>query len=73
MAGAMRSARLLVVALCALSTRAAAATCPVVRTRLIPLPVYATLPNEGSTFGAMPVFLRVCDENERTQSIIAPS
>jgi hypothetical protein len=73
MAGAMRSARLLVVALCALSTRAAAATCPVVRTQLIPLPVYATLPNEGSTYGAMPVFLRVCDENERTQSIIAPS
>ncbi|MGE5048646.1 MAG: hypothetical protein ACM3PC_08775, partial [Deltaproteobacteria bacterium] len=42
-------------------------------TRLIPLPIYATLPNEGNTFGVMPVFLRVCDSNQRTQSIIAPS
>jgi hypothetical protein len=42
-------------------------------TRLIPLPVYSTLPNEGNTFGVMPVFLRVCDESERTESIIAPS
>src|SRR5689334_22959191 len=41
--------------------------------RLIPLPVYSTLPNEGSTFGFMPVFLRVCDANARTVSIIAPS
>jgi hypothetical protein len=70
----MRNARLLL-ALCTLwpAARAAADTCPVVRTEIIPLPVYATLPNEGSTFGAMPVFLRVCDPNERTQSIIAPS
>jgi hypothetical protein len=42
-------------------------------TRLIPLPVYATLPNEGNTYGVMPVFLRVCDASERTESIIAPS
>ncbi len=42
-------------------------------TRLVPLPVYATLPNEGNTFGLMPVFLRVCEHTERTQSIIAPS
>ena len=42
-------------------------------TRIVPLPVYATLPNEGDTFGFMPVFLRVCDENARTESIIAPS
>src|SRR5947209_12260548 len=42
-------------------------------TRIVPLPVYATLPNEGDTFGAMPVFLRVCDVNARTESIIAPS
>src|SRR5258708_6327530 len=41
--------------------------------RLIPLPVYSTLPNEGDTFGAMPVFLRVCDPAGRTQTIIAPS
>jgi hypothetical protein len=42
-------------------------------TRLVPLPVYATLPNEGDTFGAMPVLIRVCDANQRTDSIIAPS
>src|SRR5581483_10606241 len=42
-------------------------------TRLIPLPVYATLPNEGDTYGFMPVFLRICDENDRTTSILAPS
>jgi len=42
-------------------------------TKVVPLPVYATLPNEGDTFGAMPVFLRVCDTNQRTESIIAPS
>ena len=42
-------------------------------TRIIPLPVYATLPNEGDTWGAMPVFLRVCPEGQRTESIIAPS
>lgn len=42
-------------------------------TRLIPLPVWATLPNEGDTWGAMPVFLRVCPESERTESIFAPS
>jgi hypothetical protein len=27
-------------------------------TRLIPLPMYATVPNEGSTYGFMPVFFR---------------
>src|SRR3954449_12006221 len=42
-------------------------------TRIVPLPIYATLPNEGNTFGVMPVFLRVCDSNQRTRSIIAPS
>jgi hypothetical protein len=42
-------------------------------TRPIPLPIYATLPNEGSTFGFMPVFLRVCDGTGRTESILAPS
>jgi len=42
-------------------------------TRIIPLPIYATLPNEGDTFGVMPVFLRVCDANQRTVSIVAPS
>jgi hypothetical protein len=50
------------------------ATCPGgLDTRLVPLPVYSTLPNEGSTFGVMPVFLRVCGPSGRTESIIAPS
>jgi len=42
-------------------------------TRVVPLPVYATLPNEGNTFGVMPVFIKVCDTNQRTDSILAPS
>jgi len=46
---------------------------PGLTTKIIPLPVYATLPNEGDTWGAMPVFLRVCPEGKRTESIIAPS
>jgi Omp85 superfamily domain len=44
-----------------------------VGTKVIPLPVWATLPNEGSTWGVMPVFLRVCPTDRRTESIIAPS
>jgi hypothetical protein len=51
-----------------------AAGCPTrLDTKVVPLPVYATLPNEGDTFGAMPVFLRVCSANQRTVSIVAPS
>lgn len=54
--------------------RPAAGSCTEpVATRLIPLPVWATLPNEGDTWGALPVFLRVCPYNQRTESIIAPS
>ena len=56
------------------SSGASAAGCLAgLHTRVVALPVYATLPNEGDTFGAMPVFLRVCDANQRTESIIAPS
>ncbi|MDR3606303.1 MAG: hypothetical protein P4M08_02860 [Oligoflexia bacterium] len=44
-----------------------------VKTKLIPLPIYATLPNEGSTYGFMPVFLKVRSSNERTEGIYAPS
>ena len=40
---------------------------------LIPLPIYSTLPNEGSTWGFMPVFLVVEKKNQRTKSIYAPS
>jgi hypothetical protein len=42
-------------------------------TKIIPLPIYATLPNEGSTFGFMPVFLVVDPDTAKTQSIYAPS
>jgi hypothetical protein len=42
-------------------------------TKFLPLPVYATLPNEGNTFGAMLVLLQVESERQRTRSIYAPS
>jgi hypothetical protein len=40
-------------------------------TKIIPLPVFATLPNEGNTYGVLPVFLVV--EDQRTRAIYAPS
>jgi hypothetical protein len=40
-------------------------------TRIFPLPMYTTVPNEGSTFGFMPVFMRV--EDDVVSSITAPS
>jgi hypothetical protein len=42
------------------------------KTEFFPLPLYATTPNEGSTYGAMPVFLNV-DENDTVRAIFAPS
>ncbi len=51
-------------------------------TKIIPLPMYSTVPNEGSTYGIMPVFFRTessigfSDTAERTgavHSITAPS
>ena len=73
----MSGARALLLTGCFLFAPAAAGAgerCPGgLATRIVPLPVYATLPNEGDTFGAMPVFLRVCDASARTESIIAPS
>lgn len=41
-------------------------------TEFFPLPLYATSPNEGSTYGALPVFMRV-DGTGRTTQIFAPS
>jgi hypothetical protein len=41
-------------------------------TQFFPLPLYATSPNEGSTYGALPVFMRVAADG-RTTSITAPS
>jgi hypothetical protein len=65
---------LTVLALVAYAVRGApaAADCEL-RTQTLPIPIWATLPNEGETWGFMPVFLRVCPEDERTESIIAPS
>lgn len=42
-------------------------------TKILPLPVWATSPNEGDTWGAMPVFVRVCPSDQRTRWIVAPS
>jgi hypothetical protein len=42
-------------------------------TKPIPLPVWATSPNEGNTWGVMPVFLRVCAADQSTEWLIAPS
>jgi hypothetical protein len=42
-------------------------------TKIVPLPVWATSPSEGNTWGAMPVFLRVCPGDGRTQWLFAPS
>jgi hypothetical protein len=49
----------------------AAASAETSRIRLFPLPLYATSPNEGSTYGVLPVFLRI--RGGRTTSITAPS
>jgi hypothetical protein len=43
------------------------------KTRFFPLPMYTTVPNEGSTFGAMPVFVVTPDDSEKIRSITAPS
>ncbi len=42
-------------------------------TKTVPLPVWAASPNEGNTWGAMPVFLRVCAVDQSTLWLIAPS
>jgi hypothetical protein len=57
----------------ALAGRAAAACATPLRTELIPLPVYATNPNEGDTWGVLPVILRVCPDDQHTEAIFAPS
>jgi hypothetical protein len=44
-----------------------------IQTRIIPLPVYATLPNEGNTYGVMPIFVLVDREEGETRAILAPS
>lgn len=63
----------LVLAVGAFSPLANAEESKVTQSKLIPLPIYATQPNEGSTFGVMPVVLDVDKKTERTESIWAPS
>jgi outer membrane protein assembly factor BamA len=41
--------------------------------QVIPIPIYATNPSEGSTYGIMPVVLSVHDQTGRIESIYAPS
>src|SRR5215813_6370930 len=69
----MRAPALTVLAILAVAG-SARAQCPgALATRIVPLPVWATDPNEGNTWGAMPVFVRVCTETNRTEWILAPS
>jgi hypothetical protein len=52
----------------------AAADCPTDEdTKIIPLPVWSTSPNAGTTYGFMPVFIRVCPYDQHTQWVLAPS
>ena len=61
--------RALLVTCLAATTASRAAAEP--ETRFFPLPMYTTVPNEGSTFGAMPVFMR--SDDDVVSSITAPS
>ncbi|HEX3758925.1 MAG TPA: hypothetical protein VHW23_09475 [Kofleriaceae bacterium] len=42
-------------------------------TKIVVLPIWATSPNEGNTWGVMPVFLRVCAADQSTEWLLAPS
>lgn len=42
-------------------------------TKFFPVPVWSTSPNEGNTWGVMPVFLHVCPADQHTMWILAPS
>ena len=56
------------------AARATYASCPHEEsTKIIPLPVWGTDPNQGTTWGAMPVFVRVCPDDQRTHWVLAPS
>jgi hypothetical protein len=58
----------------ALTARRAHADCHADETtKIIPLPVWATSPNQGTTWGVMPVFLHVCPDDKRTMWVLAPS
>jgi outer membrane protein assembly factor BamA len=65
--GARGVGALLVTCLVAMASPAVAEP----ETRIFPLPMYTTVPNEGSTFGFMPVFMR--SDEDVVSSITAPS
>lgn len=71
MSRAIATVTALVVALASASARAECLGA--LETKIVPLPVWATEPNEGNTWGAMPVFVRVCPDSKQTQWILAPS
>ena len=61
-------------ALLAVVCLAAAARPAAAKIRFFPLPMYTTVPNEGSTYGVMPVFMVPADDDpDRVRSITAPS
>jgi hypothetical protein len=43
------------------------------RARLFGVPVWATDPNEGPTYGAMPIVMGICPDDNGTALILAPS
>ena len=62
------------IAILAALANPAIADCPTdEETKIIPLPVWSTSPNAGTTYGFMPVFIRVCPYDKRTQWVLAPS
>ena len=54
-----------------LAASLAAAGPAVAGTRFFPLPMYTTAPNEGNTYGFLPVFLQ--SQDDWVSSIVAPS
>ena len=69
----MRTIAYVVLVIGLLTARRAEADCGrEMETKTVPLPVWSTDPNEGSTWGVMPVLVRVCPEDQRTQWIFAP-
>jgi hypothetical protein len=66
-----RASAAALVAIVCVAARTGPATAKV---RFFPLPMYTTVPNEGSTYGAMPVFMVPADDDpDRVKSITAPS
>jgi outer membrane protein assembly factor BamA len=67
------AARILLVIVAVLAApKPADARCPL-RWQIFPLPMWATAPNEGSTWGVIPILMTVCRDDKRTLSIFAPS